>query len=334
MTVRACTLEILITDRDIELAEHMLEHQLQHLAPICAEVIITLNRFPAPTAPVEPMNELLAATCERFAHVRVVEVDGSEEAQRRVSEAFFGGNHYPLFDFKGTPIHAILVQILEATQPYYLHLESDMLLGGDVQGWLDAGMSVLRQAGPIVAVNPLGGPPRADGVYSTPSAEQRDVAGNSGFVVTTMNTRVFLIDRHDFIRRLGPIPLRPPRDLRMRLSRFLRGARGSDLLERLISDRMAQLDLVRFDLGGPPTQPAWTLHPLHKTPTYISALTDVIGRVERNDIPEGQSGEFDVHPSLIDLPDIPSLAVRARRIMVAGSKNWPQRLRGDVSRHL
>lgn len=322
---------MLVTDRDLPVAEHMLEHQLRRLAHLCAEVIVSVNRFPTPTAPVGPMNSLLNALSEQFPTMRAVEIDGSEEARRCVSDAFFDGQPYPLFDFKGTPIHALLIQILRATQPHYLHLESDMLLGGDIEQWLPAAVEAIDDDGRLIAINPLGGPPRADGVYSTPSASLQRYGGHDGFVVTTMNTRVFLIDREAFVRRLSPIAVHGPRDIRTRFNSIVRGARGADLLERLMTERMAQRSLLRFDLGGPSESPAWTLHPLYKTPTYVAALSDVIDRVERNDVPDGQRGEFDVHPSMVDLPDIPSTATRARRLLVAGAHNWPERLRGELS---
>ena len=44
----------------------------------------------------------------------------------------------------------------------------------------------------------------------------------------------------------------------------------------------------------------WSLHPPHRSALFYERLPELINAVEREDIPDGQRGDYDINGSMID----------------------------------
>jgi len=157
------TMQISVSDRDYDCAKHVIPHQLRTLGIHADEVLISINRFQRPTNQ-EPLDQLMVQLSEEFDNVRVEEVEYSEQCRKWVSDSFFDGSDYPLFDFKGAPIHAFIEPFTKARNPYLFRLECDMLLGGEGP-WFHEAIQLLNNHDDVIAVNPIAGPRRPGMAY-------------------------------------------------------------------------------------------------------------------------------------------------------------------------
>lgn len=305
-----CTVQVSLRDADLPFARHTLPHQVRQLGRHAADVLVSLNR-PAGTTPEPALAALLAELAVDIPQLRVVEVDHGAEAVAWVSRTFFGGDRFPLVDSKGTPVHAYLEPFRIIDQPFVAHLDSDMLLGGSGQRWLHEAIEVLRSDQGYLAAAPLAGPPAEDGRYAS-GGEVVDTVAGRGRRVSSFTGRINLVEVDRLLRVATPVPVVPPADRRRRLRARLTGLPDVDNLERLIGRRMLAAGLARIDLGG--SGGLWALHPLHKTPSFVAALPDLIARVESGDVPDGQRGRYDLHPSLLTQDDIPRASARWRQL--------------------
>jgi hypothetical protein len=113
-----------------------------------------------------------------------------------------------------------------------------------------------------------------------------------------MSTRVFLVDRN----RLNAYPLRP-RKIKKTLKSlkwFLKNKLtwGYELPEIFISEMMEKNKLLRLDTAG--KQICYTLHPLLKPKTFIDALPGLLEKIDRNEIPESQYGQYNIQNEFFD----------------------------------
>jgi hypothetical protein len=297
-----------MTDSDLDVVRLLLPHQLRVLGREVDAVIVTVNRTPPTASNFGPLDEILADAADAHPSFRVREVDHSEAAGRWVSETFFGGASYPALDFKGTPFHIFFELFRHVDTDYLLHIDSDMLLGGDWSGWIPAAIDELRSDASLVAINPLAGPPHPDGFYEA-GGRAVDRASGPGYLVPTLSTRIYLSSLATMTETLPPLPLRLPHHFWGKIRPRVLGTGPVDLPERLMSDRMADLGLARLDIGGPGK--AWSLHPDYKTPQFVAQLPQLVERVEAMDLPRDQLGRFDVHPSAAPVDDRPTRWDRA-----------------------
>jgi hypothetical protein len=307
--VAPCSIQISIRDADFPVVRSTLPHQLETIGQVARDIVVTLNR-PAGVRPDPQLDALLDEQASRYRNLRVSCVDYGPTARRWVSDGWFGGARYPLVDAKGTPIHAYLEPFRSIEQPYLLHLDADMLLGGDHRRWLAEAIEVLEAEERVFAVSPLAGPPAPDGRYASGGRSVDTIVG-PGWRVRSFSGRIYLASVEQFLRITQPIPLLPGHTRARRLRARATGYPDVDNLERLIGHQMLAAGLDRLDVGG--SGEAWSLHPLHHTPAFVEALPDLIARVRTGDVPDAQRGGYDLHASMLDLPDIPGRFRRWRR---------------------
>lgn len=319
---RPMTLHVLVSDRDVAFARHLLRHQVEVLGPMCSEVLLVVNRPPSAVRTAE-LDAIVEEACGLHPEVRVHEVAYSDAAIRNVSDRYFGGERYPLFDFKGVPIHAYLDSYWAAANDVLFHTPSDMLYGGSPDGWADAVLAAFALADPPLVVSPAGGSPHA-GAYTSGGVDVSAAFPDAAPVyrLEKFAGRCHAINVPQFTASVSPIPLAPPVRLADRVITAAGGLPQVDHLEGLLDRQMAKGGHYRLDISGPGG--LWTLHPIYKSPRFVELLPDLIAMARSGDVPTGQVGHFD----LIDEFDPSPGMSRADRLVKAlrGRRGRPRPL--------
>jgi hypothetical protein len=126
------------------------------------------------------------------------------------------------------------------------------------------------------------------------------------FGFSRMSTRDFMLDRSIFDQgNTGFMFGRP--GLRALLGAASKGAltKGNPLCapaETSLTRTMTRLGRLRVDfLGMAPGM--WSLHPPARSSAFYCALPQIIRRIEADDVPEGQRGDYDLPGSMRDWDD-------------------------------
>jgi hypothetical protein len=293
------TLQISLTSGDLPHARRIVPHQLRQLGGQVHDVLLTIDRQAAATQADAELDEWLAEVAALHPRVVARDVDHSDDAVQQVADVLFGGRRPPRVDFRGRPIHSYLEPLLVAPTDWVFHLDSDMFLGGGSQTWVAEACDAIAAGDDYVLGSPYPGPPRPDGaVLRQPDAS---AAGPFAVRLQNMSSRVFLLHRPSFISALAPLPLlRAP--LKGRLWTLREPNPPFEKLELMVTARMRELSLRRIDLlGSAPGM--WSLHPPYRSPEFYRRLDELVQRVESNDLPLAQQGDFDLNDSVIDWSD-------------------------------
>ena len=304
-----CTMQIPVTDRDYEGARHIIPHQMRVLGKYLPDVLISVNRFDKPTNP-KLLDGLIAQIASEYSNVRIEEVDYSQSARNWVSENFFGGQDYPMFDFKGSPIHAFIEPFRKSRYNYFFRLESDMMLGGSGP-WLNEAIEILKSDAKIAAINPIAGPSDHSPYHS--QGVPYEVPNGEGFKVSTFTTRTLLVDLNAFISTMNPLHEIKPERLVDRIFTRVAGYPMVAHLEILFQHKMLSAECYRVDAGG--STNLWTLHPCFKTKQFYKSLPTIINRVESGNLPQDQYRQYDLQQSVFNQTDIPTRSHQLERLM-------------------
>jgi hypothetical protein len=118
-----------------------------------------------------------------------------------------------------------------------------------------------------------------------------------------MSTRDFLLDRSIFDDGKISLPVSRP-GLRAVLGAASKAALGKGdrffaPAETQFALTMERLNLLRVDFLG--TAPGmWSLHPPLRCPAFYRALPDIIRRIEADEIPDEQRGDYDLNGSIVE----------------------------------
>ena len=299
------TLQITVAPSDLPHAEPILSHQLRQWRGQVDEVVFTYDvvqgdtptRFADGWDERRPgMDALLARLCEEFdAHVDPM--DRGPEMRATIGDRFFGGEAPPFKDARGGPFYCYFWGLHRARHDVVFHIDSDLMFGGGDQGWVAEAVERMAAEPDVLACSPLPGPPRADGwVRATESARAGELP-YPAYRFPYFSSRLWMLDRRRLEDRCVPLPLdRPPR-LTHRLKARLHGHPPIALPEDLVSASMRRHGLSRLDLLGP-GRGMWSLHPPYRSEAFYARLPELIDRVERGDVPDGQRGEYDVTDAL------------------------------------
>ncbi len=302
------TLQINVAPTDLPHAVHTLPHQMRQFAGQVQEIIFTydLHRTERGGRFAEgweerrgPMGELLERLCAEHRHARVAEVDYDRDRMRRLAGELFGpGSEMPVKDTKGAPVYPYYDGLFEARNDHVLHLDSDMMFGGGSRTWVAEGSELLGAHRDVLAVNPLAGPPRLEGVART--AAPHPFGGVEGAIrVETMNTRLYLIDRARMRQRMLPMELLGPIRLISRLKAKLHGNPPFGAAELVMGEAMRRAGLCRVDFPGRPPG-MWSLHPPYRSPEFYRELPRIIEQVETGRVPDAQRGDYELGDSMLD----------------------------------
>lgn len=307
VTARDVTLQINVAPTDFPHAVHTLPHQLRQWGGQVQEILFTLDlhrtarggRFGEGWEErLGPMQELLSSLCAEHPHARVESVDYDAERMSEVAKDLLGGSVMPVKDTKGAPFYPYFHGLHTARNALVLHLDSDMMFGGGGQTWVSEGCALLAEQRDVLACNPLGGPPGPDGEPSTQQA-QRVPGPAQAFRFSSMNSRVYLLDRDRLRERLLPMTLIGPIRLLSRVKARLHGNPPFGAAELVIGAAMRAAGMSRLDfLGHEPGM--WSLHPPFRSAEFYSELPRLIDQVERGEIPDAQRGDYELGDAMLD----------------------------------
>jgi hypothetical protein len=301
------TLQINVAPTDLPHAVHTLPHQLRQWGGQVQEILFTFDlhrtahggRFGEGWQErLEPMQQLLEELCREHPHARVASVDYAPQAVREIALAYLDGPFMPAKDTKGAPFYPYFHGLHEARHELVLHMDSDLLFGGSSQTWISEARTLLDQHPDVLACSPLPGPPTPDGGLRTQTAPRFEHAC-AAFRFSTMNTRLFLIDRVRLRERALPLQLLGPIRRTSRVKARLHGNPPYGAAELALGAAMRAAGLSRVDfLGAEPGM--WSLHPPYRTPQFYEQLPSLIERVETGRVPDAQRGDYELNDSMFD----------------------------------
>jgi hypothetical protein len=305
------TLHISLTPRDLAYARAILPHQLRRVGSAVEEVVLTidtLGRAPAEAGAEFAELDRLARGCAAVAPQFVVQVaDYSPERRLELSRRLFAQGLIPRLAYRGA-FHAYFDGWLAGSQPFLFHLDSDLLIGGEPAAWIPEAMTLLRSDKTIFTCTPLAGPPRADLSIGQPSRPERARRGAHAF--DGFSTRIFFIERERLAAPQPPLRLQRAA-WRTQVRGWIEGTSPYALPEDILSAHMRRAGLRRVDfLGEDPG--CWSLHPPYRNPAFFHQLDEIVRRVERNDFPDAQRGDYDLNDSVVDWSDARAAVARNR----------------------
>ena len=298
------TLQVNVAPSDAAHAETILPHQLRQLGDQVDEIVFTLDERPPPRRSRFArhwqqnrlsLNALLARLCRTIPRTRVDVVDYSPAAVRGLGQEFFGTETLPTKDSRGGPFLSYFHGIAAAEHDYVFHIDADMLFGGGSPTWIAEAVELLAQQPDVLLVSPLPGPPRRNGTLRE-NAPRTPEAPNA-FRFDTVSSRLFLVERKRLLSEVMPLHL----DLPLPFAKLLKASvqRNPRVAppEMLLEDGMRRAGLWRIDFLGAGNG-MWSLHPPYRSPRFTAALPELVDRIERGDVPDGQRGDYDLNESL------------------------------------
>ena len=306
------SLHISLSPRDVRHARAILPHQLRLFGESVEEVVVTIDTLGRSATEAGPelkeLQTIVAPWSAVAPHTVVRLVDYSPARRHALSERFFARGMIPRQTYRVGPFHAYFDGWFATTQKYLFHLDSDMLLGGHPAGWMEEAIALLQADPSVFACNPLPGPPRTDFGINQPS--QPLSAPRGAHSIDGFSSRIFFMARERLVNPAPKLPLKRAY-WRGRLRGLLEGTSGIALPEDIIGEQMRRLGQHRVDfLGAAPG--CWSLHPPFRNPEFFRRLEEIVTRVERDDFPAAQRGDYDLNDSVIDWSDARAAIARNR----------------------
>ena len=313
MPAPSATLQISLAPSDYAHAQHLLKHQVDTWRESFSELLVTIDyhkskgRF---SARWEEGRQKIGPLAQSLPGVRVVDVDYSAEAEAKISTEFFNGKPVPRKDFRGGPYYSYFFGLAAASHDLIFHVDSDIFFGGGSKSWFPEAKQLFESDPDVLVCAPLPGPPRPDGRILT--LQSASYKGRPGMhVFPQMSTRLFLMSRSRFQKRIGGLTPTPPPALRARIKAIVERNPPQDLPEHLFSAEMVRHGMSRVDfLGSGPGM--WSLHPPYRSADFYQRLPELIRRVETGDVPDLQRGDHDFNSSMVDWSE-PIQALRNNR---------------------
>jgi hypothetical protein len=297
------SLQINVSATDLPVCRQLLARQVSFWYDELDEIVISIEsqksqgKFGANfDANKAGLIQLIEAIIAKYPKTRYHYIDYSDQRSRHLSRLFFGGRPIPHKDYRGGPFYCYFDGLAECRNRYIIHLDSDMILGGTPNAWLQDAVRLLNSHPDYLFVNPLAGPPATDFHLKQPYLKR---LGSRQYLFQKMSTRVFLVDRD----RLADIPLRKIDKSPKKWKWFFRSNMqwGYELPEILISEMMQDGGLLRVDSYGPDENSGcFTLHPVTKPAAFIASIPSLLERIDNNDIPESQRGYYNINNDFFD----------------------------------
>lgn len=317
MTQRNRTaIQINMYPMDVRHVEKMLPHQMRVWHHQADTVIVTLDVQRTRTGRYRGMQyednlarirNVLSAQAVQYPKIRVIETDYSPAAIAAVARYFFGSGSMPTKAWDGGPFYTYFFGMFSANARYVLHFDGDLFFGGGNRTWMAEAIELMESRPEVLLTSPFPGPPRADGaVFGHRSSgdfyHAREPLPSRAYRFNYVSSRSFLIDLARFEERIGKLPQIAPSPVQRLKARLLGNPPDALEAEMLLSRTLASSNMLRIDfLGAPPG--LWTLHPQYRNEEFYRKLPEIIAAAERDSVPEGQRGHYDINDSVVDLTD-------------------------------
>jgi hypothetical protein len=305
MKKHAISLQINVSASDLEVCKRILQRQITFWYEELEEIVITVESkksYGKFAKDFDKNREDLIALIEKYKvtypKLRYHFVDYSVQRHTTLAQLFFNTTSMPEKDYRGCAFYSYLDGLAVCKNKYIIHLDSDMLIGGTPNAWLQDAVDLLNSDQTYLVVNPLAGPPAPDF-----DIKQRYLkkTGKYNFLFDKMSTRVFLIDMEKLAANKVSLKKVPPTPRYIKCALKSDFKRGYMALEDLFSVMMRKRGLFRIDtLGKDDHHIAFSLHPLVKPDHYIQAIPDLLKKIDDNDIPDAQRGNYNIHNDFFD----------------------------------
>ncbi len=312
MNVPDCELSILVARPDTSFMNQTVRHLVRACNYPFKRKVITADTAPlggayrtrTDLAPMSAFHE----RCDQLIADRVMDekmtINYDEEFQRQVYIKHFGSAFEMTHDHRSCPILGTLSYIEQATSPYMVHFDSDMLLYQHLEfNWIKRGIELMQSDERIICVLPRSGPPSMDGTMHQLVDYIHNPEGFFEFKYFT--SRVFLIDVQRFQALLpltpqflkqAPAPARRfTGEIKIMITAMVEPK--FEPWESMVTARIKDDCYVRADLDD---CRAWTLHAVDHGPDFIAKLPGIIQNVESGIYPSEQAGHYDLDLSCWD----------------------------------
>jgi hypothetical protein len=297
------TLQISLAPSDYRHAIHLLAHQIKVFEEQVDEILLTYDTHKSKghfsnnwELNIDKMWDFLVDFSKSNIKIRLIKIDYSKSKNREIAQRYFRRKNIPAKDWRGGPFYTYFFGINEAKNNYVFHIDSDLFFGGMSKSWLEQALKLYKDDEQILFINPLAGPPKADGeligqVYSKYKNKP------FYFAFKSMSTRLFLINKDRLINfKLDNIRTR---NIVHFLKAIFRGNPPFKLPEEILSSKLESNQMLRVDFMG--NEPGlWSLHPPYRTSGFYDNLPEIINRIELNDFPESQKGFYDIVDEFVD----------------------------------
>ena len=298
------SLKISVSPRDHRFIKHLLPHQLKVWHRQVKEILIVfdLHGYDAKQYQqiITDFKLFINKLSLQFPNIRLITVDYSAKAKKEISDAYFGFRNVPEKTHRYGPYYSYFYGLYHTRYDYVLNLDCDIFFGGDNPNWVKEAMQLLSTDKRVITCSPLPGPPRPDGVLTTQSGTV-DRSELKKVIFDSFSTRLFFIDKKSFINAFCPLPIKIAA-FPLLVKALLRKKPVYALPEDVLTDIMRSKNLIRVDfLGG--GNGMWSLHPPYRNESFYEELPSLIKRIENNDIPDEQRGDYDINDSMINWED-------------------------------
>lgn len=279
------TLQISLCPLDLAHAALIVPHQLKIWAPQCAETLLVWDLDPGPRyqdsafrqkwdAGLTAIQGFCQALLAEWPQLKFAAFQAQPELLSALASRFFvpGTPLLPAKDFRGRPIAAYFYALAIAANDWVLHLDGDMMFGGQSSRWVAEARAALQADASLLYAMPSVGP-----VTSHPLRGPEFTA------------RCFFLDRRRLARALTP-ELRQMPDLFE--ARWV--PPYAETAELMIAHWMARQGLQHLALLG--TEPGmWWLHPpVPASPAFLPALPQLLQALAADALPALQNGSYDL----------------------------------------
>ena len=279
------TMQINAYPLDLPHLPHSLAHQLRTFGGQVDRTIVTVDvrapqsgRYKGDTrgeryaTSLQSIRKLYREFEARYDNLSFIEVDYGADARKAVSRYFFGRESIPDKAWDGGPFYCYFDGLKSAGEGYVLHMDADMLFGGQSQTWIAEAVDLLRRREDLLFVSPLAGPPHPDGlkgahVNAGDFYKTETIEGRPAYRFRSVSTRIFLMDMAGFKAKIGALPLDRP-DSSQRLRAFLLGNPMEALsAEMVLSNALDTHGLGNLHLRGS-GDGMYSLHPPFHFPGF------------------------------------------------------------------
>jgi len=300
------TLQISTAPTDNRLLKSIIHHQIKVFEEQVSEILITgdirpgKGRFQFNNKAIQEFRNILESFTDLSPKVKVLFVDYSPKIRKEIAADLWGLSDLPIKDYRGGPFYSYLYGIGIASGSHILHLDSDILLGGEAKSWCAEAMELYESDVRIATILPYSGPPLLEDKipehYRLRAEPYPDIPKT--YTSNSFTTRIFFISKKRLRLILNQIELKKPDLLRSMLGLWYQ----NPLVlapEQLISSFLDHEDYFRVDYPGSGA-PLWTLHPPFRSEEFYNRLEGIIEAVENNEIPPEQRGYHDLNRGFIN----------------------------------
>ena len=303
------SLQISTAPTDNRLLRHTVPHQIKILEDQVSEILIIgdirpgKGRFNFDDAAIQEFHNILESFTNLSPKTKVLYVDYSPAVRNNIATNLWGLPDLPIKDYRGGPFYSYLYGINQSSGSHVLHLDSDIILGGEAESWCSEALNLYENDPQIATILPYSGPPyETSKIPDHYRLRAKPYPNHSNtYKSNSFTTRVFLVSKKRLSLILKQIQLERPSLLRSLLGLWHQNPLVQ-APEQMISTFLKNGNYFRVDFPGSNT-PFWTLHPPFRSEEFYDQLENIIDAVENNQIPSQQRGNHDLNEGFINWDD-------------------------------